>query len=103
MSAKYNINITKSKFDGNSSVVREYNGNNVEGDEAILAELKKIHGILAEEDPLIADAVDALREAVEKKDEKTIGKKIALLTSGVAKSVIASLASAKLKTFLGLS
>ena len=55
---------------------------------AVLRELADAQNKLSEYAPKIADAVAELREAIEKKDQKTVRQKIAELTSGTVAEIV---------------
>lgn len=73
-----------------------------DADAALLQELADAQKQLADLAPKIADAIGELREAVEKKDQKTIGKKIAELASGTAAKIVSGVAGGAVLHFLGL-
>ena len=105
MSGKYNINLDKATVNGaviNNGTINNTVNNAPESDAALLQELADAQAKLADEAPKIAKSLGELREAVEKKDQKTIGQKIAELSTGVAAGIVKSVAGAAAVRFLGL-
>ena len=71
-------------------------------DDAILKELQGIQEKLAQTEPMASRVVGELRDAIREHDQPKISSTIRDLTTGTIGSVIAELASAALKKFLGL-
>ena len=73
------------------------------GDTEILRDIRDAVRTLSDREPLIADALDDLREAVEKKDQPSVRKWIGRLASGTTAEVLKGVASKGLLAFLGLA
>lgn len=69
----------------------------------LLRELVDAQKKLAELEPIIADAIGELREAIEKKDQETIRQKTTELSSGMAAKIVQNVAGNATLRFLGLS
>lgn len=94
----YNVNVSKSSFHDNAAVIRNKN-RAAESDEnaEILRELRETRKKLADTEPLLADAVAALEQAVQEKDKPKITKLVSGFAKGTAKA-----ASDALLSWLGI-
>ena len=79
-----------------------YNAPTLQNNDAILKELQGIQQTLAQTEPMASRVVGELRDAIREHDQPKISSTIRDLTTGTIGSVIAELASAALKKFLGL-
>ena len=99
----YNIDINNSTFDRGSSVVKKvYEGAAVSQDRAILRELQEIQHRLEKTEPMIADALSNLAQAIQAQDKPSISKFIHQLSNGTVKSLLSTIASKALLSFLGI-
>ena len=96
-----NVSLTNGAVINNGTINNTVN-NAPASDAALLQDLADAQGKLADEAPKIAASIGELREAIEKKDQKTIGQKIAELSTGVAGEIVKSVAGAAAVQFLGL-
>ena len=88
------FNISGSTFRDHASVLdqhTEYHGG-TDPQDTTVQELRRIQEQLERTQPLIADALANLQEAIEKQDKPTISKVVGQLSSGFAVSVLSSAA-----------
>ena len=97
------LNIKDSEFHDNAAVIRNET-RAAESDEnaAILSELRKTREQLEKTEPLIADTVAALEQAVQEKDKPKIGKLLANFSTGTAKAALVKVASDALLSWMGI-
>ena len=100
----YNITINNSVIDHNSCVVHaeQINTGSLEYDE-ILQELRKIQKCSEKIEPMIADKLSELQQAIIEQNKPKTSDIIRQLTTGAAASFLASVASRSLLAFLGLA
>ena len=102
--ADITFHIDRTTFDHGSSVIHTLNASGApSGDAEILRDLRDAVERLSDREPLIADALDDLREAVEKKDQPSVKKWTGRLASGTTAEVLKGVASKGLLAFLGLA
>lgn len=103
----FNINrltVSGSEFHDNAAVIRnETHGAESDKDAEILRELQKVREQLETTNPMIAGTLADLQEAVEAKNKPTIKKLLARFSEESAKTVIASVASKTLLSWMGIS
>ena len=91
------------KFYDNAAVIREASQDGKPDENAqILSELRKTREQLEKTEPLIADAVAALEQAVQEKDKPKIGKLLANFSTGTAKAALVKVASDALLSWMGI-
>lgn len=101
--ADYNIKIENTVFDNNSCVIRyDYAAGHDDTTKAILQELQKIQGDIAQSEPMIASSLRDLQKAVQERDEPRVSKIAKQLSTGIAAPFLANLASGTLLSFLGI-
>ena len=99
----FHFDIKDSKFDHGSSVVKNIQIGGAEThDGAILRELEEIRDKLAATEPLVAESVAKLEQAVRENNKPKISTIIQQLSTGFAATVLANLASPALLAFLGI-
>ena len=102
--ADITFHIDRTTFDHGASVIHTLNASAApSGDAEILRDIRDAVRALSDREPLIADALDDLREAVEKKDQPSVRKWIGRLASGTTAEVLKGVASKGLLAFLGLA
>ena len=101
MGDQFTIHVSGGTITGNVGHT-EYHNSSASQDDAILKELQGIQQTLAQTEPMASRAVGELRDAIREHDQPKISSTIRDLTTGTIVSVIAELASAALKKFLGL-
>lgn len=103
----YHINISNSTFDHGSSVVSNRSSGisdiDEEGVEILLQELCKLQKDMERMEPLIANALSELQQAIKKQNNSKISDMKNQLSSGFASSVLSNIASALVLSFLGIS
>ena len=72
-------------------------------DQTLLRELADAQSILSASESLIADALGELREAIVRKDEKSIARMFNALSTGTAADVLKKTAGPTVLRFLGLA
>ncbi len=104
MSNNYHINIQNSTFNNGSSVVSEvhYPSSTDELSE-LLRDLKIMQSRLENTEPLIANALYNLQQALEGQNKPKISKIIGQLTSKTVVSVLSAVATPRILSFLGIS
>ena len=70
-------------------------------DMAIVEELQGLRHRLTQTDPMIANAIESLEEAIREQNQTKLSKIVRDLMTGTVGSVISNLASAKLSQYLG--
>lgn len=95
-----NFNMRNVHFSGSSSIIRELHNEGGEKNEELIRELHTISRTLKDIEPLIANTVDNLAEAVEKNNQPAIKKWARMLAKGTAQDVLSTLASAALMKFI---
>ncbi len=100
----YHIKIEGSKFDNGSAVVyNQYGGPERKENDAIMEELQKISASLAQTEPMVANAIRDLQQALKEKNQHKVSNLLAQLSTGFAANVLSNLASGSLLQFLGIS
>ena len=99
---KYHIKIEGSTLNHSQIGHIEYGAAPALADDAILQELQKIQGSLEKTEPMVANAVEELRQALKKQDKPKVSHLLAQLSTGFAANVLSGLASASLLHFLGI-
>ncbi|WP_304432990.1 hypothetical protein [Acutalibacter muris] len=100
---EYNIKVEKSFFDHGSSVVHhDYHNSQSETDEKLLQELAAISKSLENSEPMVANALKDLHQAIEESNKPKVSSMVAQLSTGFAASLLSTLASGPLLSFLGI-
>lgn len=101
----YNIKIHDVTIDHGSSFINNGQMGGVAADDdtaAILRELRGIREQLEKTEPIVAQAVAQLEDAVKAQDRLAVSKIARQLSTGFAASLFANLASGGLLTWLGM-
>ena len=102
--ADYYFNFQGARIDNGSSGIHTFIAGDVQAtpaSDAIVTELREIHSKLEQSEPLLADAIAALEQAVKEQDRPRIAKIAQQLSVGTAASILSELASKGLLAFLG--
>lgn len=100
---EYHIEVKESFFDNGSSVVhQDYRNGQSEAEEKLLQELAAISKSLKNSEPMVANALNDLHQAIKESNKPKISSMIAQLSSGFAASLLSTLASGPLLSFLGI-
>lgn len=99
---KYNIKIEGSTLNHSQVGHIEYGAAQSAADDAIIQELQKVQNALEKTEPMVANAVSELKQALKEQDKPRASKLIAQLSTGFAANVLSGLASAPLLRFLGI-
>lgn len=97
------LNIKDSNFHDRAAVVYTENHAEPNKDEAILRELQHVREQLANTEPMIADAVDVLEQAVKAQDKPKISESLRKFSSETVKAVMKTVASKALLAWMGIS
>lgn len=102
--ATFNFNLQDVVIDHGSNVIGTLNAGDMQqtSEQEILTELKKIRVSLEASEPMIADTLARLEQAICAQDRLKISSIVQQLSVGTAANVLSSLASAGLKMFLGI-
>ena len=104
MSNTYTTNITESNFYDRSAVIRNENHVTLSDKDAeILQELQRVREQLETTEPMIADALASLEEAVKAQDKPTTKKLLGKFAGGTTKAVLAGVASKALLSWMGIA
>ena len=100
---KYNIKIEGSMLNNSPIGHIEYGVVPSLEDEKLLQELQKIQNSLEKTEPMVANALGELQQALKEQNKPKISNLLAQLSTGFAANVLSSLASLPLLHFLGIS
>lgn len=104
--AEYFFDFKGAQIDNGSSGVHTFIAGNVQPavaeNQEILQELSVIRTKLKTTEPLLANAVENLEQAIREQDKPKISKIVGQLSVGTAASVLAEFANRGLRAFLGL-
>lgn len=103
--ADYYFNFQNTTIDNGSSGIHSFIAGNFQAaseNPAALEELREICAKLEKTEPLMANAIANLEQAIREQDKPKISQIIQQLSIGTAASILADLASNRLLAFLGL-
>lgn len=99
----YHINIRNSKFDNGSAVIYNQNGGlEYKEQNAIIEELQKIAEHLTRTEPMLANAISELQQAMKEQNKTKVSNLLSQLSTGFAANVLSNLASGALLRFIGI-
>ncbi|MBQ6987218.1 MAG: hypothetical protein IJQ25_09550 [Oscillibacter sp.] len=104
--ADFEIHVTafENQLYDNAAIVRNEKHAAAPGkDEEILRELQQVRKQLENTEPIIADAVADLEEAIQARDKPTIAKLLGKFSSEAVKGVMRTVASKALLTWMGIA
>lgn len=98
----YNIEVNNSTFDNGSSVVNNSFLDSPKTDAELLVQLRELQKCLEKTEPMIANALAELQNAIHTQNKSKISDSIKQLSSGFAASFLANVAGPLVLAYLGI-